>query len=64
MCMDKLAHAGHEHSTDMNMMTADHCMPLIVGAGIIIVVLLGVIFYLLRESNSQKPAKKTKSSKK
>lgn len=59
------AHAGHVH--DMNSMTLgesiDHCMPIIIGAGIIIVILLGVIAYLLTTWRP-KPAKKTRETKK
>ena len=47
--LSTFAHAGHAH--DMNTMTLgetiDHCMPIIVGSGIIIVILLVVIAYLL-----------------
>lgn len=40
------AHAGHSH--DMNSMTMlDHCMPIIIGAGIIILMLVSIIVFLL-----------------
>lgn len=60
------AHAGHVH--DMKSMTLgesiDHCMPIIIGAGIIIVILLGVIAYLLAtwQPKPTPTAKKTKKT--
>lgn len=43
------SHAGHVHTADsMDMATTiDHCMPIILGAGIVIVLLVAVIVYLL-----------------
>ena len=41
----------------------DHCMPIIIGSGVIIVILLGVIAYLLT-TWQPKPAKKTPTTKK
>lgn len=40
------AHAGHAHDMD-TMTTLDHCMPVIIGAGIIIVMLVAIIIFLL-----------------
>lgn len=45
------AHVGYVHdksSMDM-MMTIDHCMPIIVGAGITIAVLVSIVIYLLTQ---------------
>ena len=59
------AHAGHVHSMqDMTMaQSIDHCLPIIICAGIIIVILLAVIAYLLT-TWQPKSSQKTKSSKK
>lgn len=67
----QFAHAGHVHTQtmehDMNYMTlgesVDHCMPIIICASIIIVVLLCVIAYLLMNWQP-KPVKKTPPTKK
>lgn len=57
-----LAHAGHSH--DMNSMNAiDHCMPILVTAGLVILVLLGVIVYFLSEWQPKKPSSKKKNKK-
>ncbi|MNH58593.1 hypothetical protein D3C85_1007550 [compost metagenome] len=59
-----LAHLGHSH--DMNSMdgtgagSIDHCMPIIVGAGIIITLLIGVIVYIL---STWQPKSRTRSIK-
>jgi hypothetical protein len=51
------AHAGHSHS----MNDFDHCLPAIIGAGIVIVVLVAVIVYFLI---AWQPKAKTKNKKK
>ena len=57
------AHAGHTH-TDYSagaMTGIDHCVPIIIGASLIIAVLSGVIIYLLamwRPKTTKKSAKK------
>lgn len=60
------AHAGHAHtSEDMTML--DHCLPIIIGAGIIVAILAGIIAYLLAKWEPKKPAapaKKTAAKKK
>lgn len=40
------AHAGHAHDMDA-MTTLDHCMPVIIGAGVIIAMLVAIIIFLL-----------------
>ena len=64
--LSTFAHAGHAH--DMNNMTLgetiDHCMPIIVGSGIIIVILLVVIAYLLVTWQSKPQHTAAKKSKK
>lgn len=61
-----LAHVGHTHDMEMNGMSdIDHCMPIIIGAGLIIVVLLGIIaFLLMRGHAASSPAAKPVSKKK
>ncbi len=55
------AHAGHAHeSTDM-MTAIDRCMPILIGAGIITAILVGVIVYLL---TTWQPKKNTPTAKK
>jgi hypothetical protein len=56
------AHLGHDHTADT--LTIDHCMPIIIGAVLIIAALVGVIIYLLtawqpkkRSTNKQKRSK-------
>ncbi|QQG50534.1 MAG: hypothetical protein HZB75_03290 [Candidatus Saccharibacteria bacterium] len=51
------AHAGHSHS----MNDFDHCLPVMIGAGIVIVVLVAVIVYFLI---AWQPKAKTKNKKK
>jgi hypothetical protein len=55
-----LAHAGHEMEMD-GMSAIDHCMPIIVGAGISIAILVGIIVYMLI---AWEPKKATKASSK
>lgn len=63
--LNLLAHAGHSHNMEMNEMSdLDHCMPIIIGAGIIIVVLLGIIAYLLMRGKSAATPKAKPSKKK
>lgn len=57
------SHAGHDHSMEMNS-GIDHCMPIIIGAGIIIAILLGIIAYLLVNRQPQTPAKNSSKSDK
>jgi hypothetical protein len=54
------SHAGHSH--DINSIDAiDHCMPIAIGAGIIITILAAVIVYLLA---TWQPKKSKPTSKK
>lgn len=58
--LNLFAHAGHNHDAS-TMSALDHCLPIIIGASIVIVVLLGIIAYLLttRQPKTQaKPVKK------
>lgn len=56
------SHLGHDHTSDT--LTIDHCMPVIVGAAVIIAALVGVIVYLLATWQPKKrPANKQKRSK-
>lgn len=54
------AHAGHSHESMDSMNAIDHCMPIIVGAGIIIVILVAIIVCLLA---ARQPKHQTKASK-
>jgi xanthine/uracil permease len=59
-----LAHAGY--GMEMDGMTAiDHCMPIIIGAGIAIAILVGIVVYMLIAWEPKKPVKanKKKTSK-
>lgn len=58
-----LAHAGHSHDMD-TMTTLDHCMPIILASGLIILVLVGVIAYLLTAWQPKTSAKSKKTTKK
>jgi hypothetical protein len=53
------AHAGHNHDMDMAS-GLDHCMPIIVTAGLVIAGLLGAILYLLVNRQPKKQNKKSK----
>lgn len=60
-----LAHADHSHEMESmhGMSELDHCMPIIIAAGVVIVILLGIIAYLLMRGQSAalpevKPIKK------
>ena len=56
------AHLGHDHASDT--LTIDHCMPIIIGAVIIIAALIGVIVFLLTAWQPKKRlASKQKRSK-
>ena len=58
------AHAGHTHygMESMNGMSdIDQCMPIIIGAGIIIIILFAILAYLL---TAWQPKKQTDSKKK
>lgn len=55
------AHAGHSH--DIHLTNAvDHCMPIIVGAGVIIAILAAAIVYVLTtwQPKKSKPTSKKK----
>lgn len=59
------AHAGHDHSTGAAS-GLDHCMPIIIGAGIVILLLTLVIVYLITQwqpkpRTAARPESKTKS---
>lgn len=43
------AHAGHSHAVDLpeSMSIIDHCLPVVIGAGIIIAILAATIVYFL-----------------
>ena len=57
MSIQLLAHAGHAHTETMHEMSDfDHCKPLLIGAGIITVLLLGIIVYLLSAWQPKKSA--------
>ena len=57
------AHAGHMEEMNMGDMTyVEHCMPIIVGCGIIIAMLITVIVYLL-VAWQPKSATKSKSKR-
>jgi len=60
------SHAGHAHTANsMDMATTiDHCMPIIIGAGIIVLLLLAVIVFLLITWEPKKPITKKATSKK
>lgn len=58
-----LAHAGNSYEKLDTMSAIDHCMPILVGAGLIIAALLGIIFYMLR-TWQPKVKSKAKTSRK
>ena len=60
--LNTLAHLGHDHMSEA--LTLDHCLPVIVGAGIIITGFAGVIIYLLTNWQPKKPAAKAKTKTK
>ena len=47
--LNQLAHAGHSHDiTSVNGMSdIEHCTPIVIGAGILIIILLLAIVYFL-----------------
>lgn len=49
-----LAHADHSHEMESmhGMSELDHCMPIMIVAGAVIVILLGIIAYLLMRGQS------------
>ena len=57
------AHADHSHEMESmhGMSELDHCTPIIITAGVIIVILLGIIAYLLMRSQSTATPTKKKS---
>ncbi|HEX7483654.1 MAG TPA: hypothetical protein VF281_00730 [Candidatus Saccharimonadales bacterium] len=61
--LNTLAHLGHDHSLEsISGVTAlDHCMPIIIGAGIIIAALIGIIVYLLASRTPKKKSVQIKS---
>lgn len=44
--METFAHAGVKHSEDLSE-SIDHCMPIIIGMGAVILILLLVVAYLM-----------------
>lgn len=69
MITSLFSHAGHAHTAEsMDMATTiDHCMPIILGAGIVIVLLVAVIVYLLamwQPKTAATPKRKGASKKK
>jgi hypothetical protein len=56
--LNTLAHLGHDHTEEL--LTLDHCMPIIISAGIVIAILAGVIVYLL---STWQPKKRTVQGK-
>ena len=59
--LNTLAHLGHNHTSEA--LTLDHCLPVIISAGIIIAALAGIIVYLLSNWQPKKPATKAKSKR-
>lgn len=62
--LNTFAHPGHDHSSEL--LALDHCMPIIIGAGIIIAILVAVIIYLMttwqpKSRASQDKAKRSKN---
>lgn len=55
------AHAGHSHDSADILSAIDHCMPIIIGLGGVIVTLVVIIIILL---STWQPKKATKASKK
>ena len=49
LMLNLFAHSGHSHDIQMmnTMSSLDHCMPIIIGAGIIIAILLGILVFML-----------------
>ena len=63
--LNTFAHLGHSHETE-TLSTLDHCMPVVIGSGIIIAILIGVIIFLLttwqpRQNTGAKKVTKTES---
>lgn len=59
LMLNTLAHLGYSHETE-TMSTLDHCMPVIIGSGIIVAILVGVIVFLLI---TWQPKQNTKAKK-
>ncbi|MNY71648.1 hypothetical protein D3C86_2100400 [compost metagenome] len=67
--LNTLAHLGHSHDIESttNMNSLEHCLPIIICAGFIIIVLVAVIIYLLatrRAKTQTKAVKQSESTKK
>jgi hypothetical protein len=65
--LNTFAHAGHSHTIESTLgvgtSNLDHCTPIIIGAGIIIALLLGVIVYLLKSIAAKKSIATTETKK-
>jgi hypothetical protein len=57
--LNSFAHLGYSHETEP-VSALDHCMPVIIGSGIIIALLIGVIIFLL---TTWEPKKGTRARK-
>lgn len=55
--LNTFAHLGHSHETE-TMSVLDHCMPIIIGSGIVIAILIGVIVFLLTTWQPKKKSSK------
>lgn len=54
-----LAHTGYEMEMD-GMTAIDHCMPIIIGAGVAIAILVGIVVYMLIAWEPKRAAKANK----
>lgn len=60
--LNTFAHLGHSYETE-TITTLDHCMPIIIGSGIVIAILIGVIIFLLTTWQPRRNANATKVTK-
>lgn len=60
--LNTFAHLGHLYETETTT-TLDHCMPIIIGSGIVIAILIGVIIFLLATRQPRRNATKVTKTK-
>jgi protein-S-isoprenylcysteine O-methyltransferase Ste14 len=65
LMLNTLAHLGHSHDMESatNANSLDHCLPIIICAGFIIIALVAVIIYLLVTRQAKTQAKAVQQNK-